>query len=400
MALTPLRWIGALIAGCLIISVVILRDEPVRVREPGTEGHLVNEMDAHSRHASALASRLRTLQLLDSLGAGHAPADAPPYRLFHDPALPADTRVMLDSIALAALAPLRDSVRAGIDIYFLHDTVTAVRGAITPQRGTYVDYVLARDAGQRCEAIVRVQPDLQVRKRSATFTRNAAEELLGPCLFYGAFGPPGPHVDEWLRTRGWSFVGRGSWARRADAIDLDAILAKQAWMPLQAALGTGTSIPFFSEMHVDGVGCAAENAEACERTLLGKRLRGASPVIINSNLLYRSYAPLGHSQEYSFLYYQRGFGRREPYLLNDMVRSLGRDRFARFWTSADSVPAAFAKAAGEPLNAWTTRWIRAQYGPVPPLGAGVSPGAAGTSMVLIVLAVLVALGVSSRRQFA
>lgn len=400
MALTPLRWIAALVAGCLIIAVPILREDPPLVGDTGMERRLSDEMDWHARHASALAGRLRTVQVVDSTGAGNGAPGAPPFRLLHDAALPADVRVVLDSVARMALRPLRDSARVGIDLFFLNDTVTAVRGAITPHYGTYPDYVLPQRADQRCAVIVRVRSDLKSRLRTAAFPRAAAEQLLGPCLFYGAFGLPGAQVNRWLRDRGWAFIGQGSWSERVTPMDLHARMVEEQWIPFKAMIGTETTIPFISEMNIDGLHCAEGAAGSCDQMLLAKRPQGQGPAVFNGNVLYRSYPPLGRSEDYGYVYYRRGFGRREPFLLNDMVRTLGRDRFARFWTSGDPVPSAFATAAGEPLSAWTTRWMTEQYGAVPPRGAGVSPSGAGASILLIVLAVLVALRVSSRRQFA
>lgn len=117
--------------------------------------------------------------------------------------------------------------------------------------------------------------------------------------------------------------------------------------------------------------------------------------MINGHVLFHAYPVLGRGR------YNRypSLGRREPFLLADMVRTLGRERFARFWTSGDAVPVAFEKAAGEPLEQWTSRWIVAQYGPVPPRGAGLNVRGGFTSIVLVLLALGTALGVNARRQF-
>ena len=136
--------------------------------------------------------------------------------------------------------------------------------------------------------------------------------------------------------------------------------------------------------------------DACEHAVRTRPHRGG-PVVWNGNILYNSYPALGNGRYYESY---RPFGHREATLLADMVRTLGRERFARFWTSVEPVPVAFQQAAGEPLGGWTARWIADQYGPLPPRGAGVNASGGVMSLVFIGLALAIALRVSARRQFA
>ncbi|HEY7877220.1 MAG TPA: hypothetical protein VIC55_03300, partial [Gemmatimonadaceae bacterium] len=55
-------------------------------------------------------------------------------------------------------------------------------------------------------------------------------------------------------------------------------------------------------------------------------------------------------------------GSAEPALLSDMVRSMGVQRFQRFWSSPLPPSQAFVAASGEPLDAWTAAWMHAHYG--------------------------------------
>lgn len=399
MALTPLRWIAALISACLIVAVALIREDPPLRRESGVERQLIARADRTGGHASNAGERLRLALVKDSLRAVLAqPTTSRSIRVFRDVALPTKYSADLDSLAWRAVRPVRDAGLIGIDIVFLYDTVKMVRGApVSRWYGTRADYVLPRGADDRCVVIVHVHEPLSPRRAPAAIWRSegGAERLAGPCAFYRAFGIPGPQVDTWLRTRGWAFAGAGSWSEGARAIDLAAYEGWQYRSPFTGVVGM-TSLPHFGALGVDGVQCVAAQLDACGHAVLERRGFGG-PLLVDGSVLWHSYP--------SFDWEPWGprngaFGAREFSLLADMVRTVGRDRFARFWTSTLPVPAGFEQAAGEPLSRWTARWAVAQYGPVPGVGAGVSPTGGAMSLVLIVLAMLITLRAGARRQFA
>lgn len=399
MALTPLRWIAAVISAWLIVGVALIRESPPIRREAGIENQLIARADHAGGHEFNAAERLRLAQVRDSLRVVLAqPTTARSIRVFRDAGLPSEYSNDLDSLAWRAVRPVRDNGLIGIDIVFLYDTVRTVRGAsVSRWYGTHADYVLPRGAGDRCVVIVHVPQPLDQRHRPAAIWRGeaGAERVAGPCAFYRAFGVPGPQVDAWLRTRGWSFAGAGSWSQGARTIDL---AANENWLyyaPFAAAPSQKTSLPHFGTLGVDGVQCVAAQLDACDHAVLERRGPGR-PLLIDGNVLLHSYPPFDRE---AWGPRNRAFGGRELSLLADMVRTLGRERFARFWTSELPVPAAFEQATGEPLSRWTTRWAVAQYGPVPGVGAGVSPGGGAMSLVFIVLAILITLRTGARRQF-
>lgn len=399
MALTPFRWLAALIAACLMSAVIILRpDHADRRYDRGPERRLANRADLYAQHAGVAAGRLRLAQLLDSTRVIEArPADAPPIRMLFDAAFPPNVRVALDSFGTRAVREVRDSGHVGIDILFLYDTVKSLRGATLQRYGTEVDYVLPRSPSERCTVVARVavNPDLRSQIVRVFRSESAAEELLGPCAYYRAFGIPGPHIDTWLRTRGWSFANVGSWRRSPSQVDLAASQFLDVGSTLRYALGV-SSVLLLGELDTDAAQCAWGQPDGCDRAILSRRPRGA-PTIWQGNVLYKSYPVLGRRW---VTYFGKEFGRREPSLMASMVRTLGRERFARFWTSNDPVPAAFATAAGEPLSEWTSRWIIDQYGPVPPRGPGISGWAGILSAGLVLLAAFIALRVNAHRRFA
>lgn len=406
MALTPLRWIAALIAGCLVAGVAVLRESPPRGRESSVGRQLADRTDRLGGHASNAAERLRLAQLRDSLRAVVGqPANPDSIRVFRDGALPSEYSMVLDSLAWHSVRPVRDAGLMGIDIVFLYDTVKSVRGGqVSKWYGARADYVLPLRADDRCMVMVHVQHALDTRHRPFARWRSdgTAERLVGPCAFYRVFGMPGARVDQWLRTRGWSFANAGSWSDGARPIDLMSRADWADYSPFTVALYTNNSLPFFGALSADGVQCVAAQLQACSRAVLERR-GVTGPLVVDGNVLLHSYPSSdwgGWGGWEGWGGRNRAFGVREYSLMADMVRTVGRDRFARFWTSADPVPAAFEKATGEPLDRWTARWAVSQYGRVPGLGAGVSSSAGALSVGVIVLALLLTVRAGSRRQFA
>lgn len=397
MALTPLRWVAAVIAGCLVSGVVLLRNDQPSRPESSVEQRLARRAERLAGHATNTADRLHLVQLLDSVkGVVAQPTSPLSVRVLHDAALPAEYAAVLDSAGWRALAPARDSGHVGVDIVFLYDTVRTVRGS-TVRRwyGSRSEYVLPNNTSERCRVIVHV-PALAQSMRSplvAWRSAEAAERVAGPCLYYRAFGMPGPQVDAWLRMRGWSLAEGGSWSQGSSQAHFGE---DQRWrdnMPLQAILGMRTSVPFLYGMSINGVRCVAARVDACDRALLEKDRFG--PVLLNGTLMsqpFRSWYRDGLNA--------RGLGWREWMLLADMVRTVGRDRFGRFWTSNKAVPEAFESATGEPVGEWTTRWAVWQYGALAGMGPGLSRTGGAMTVMLILLALLITLRAGARRQFA
>ena len=400
MALTPLRWVAAAIAGCLMLSVAILRFEPPRFREPEVPRQLERRAERLGGRASTIAGRLHFLQLMDSAGiGGSAAANVPPVRVMLDTAIPGDYRSVLDSLGWRSVRHVLAAGVTGVDIVFLYDTLQTLRGAGLPRRyGAHMDYVLPSRAGERCAVVARIGFQYASKRKIAGLFRSdaAVEALAGPCAFYRAFGMPGPQVEAWLRARGWSFAGGGSWTQRSASADVAEDWNWHYQSQLSSVLRLQSSLPFFSAMGAEGVQCAAGQLDACDHAVLGRPQRGG-PVVWNGNILYNSYPSLDNGRYYESY---RSFGHREATLLADMVRTLGRERFGKFWTSVEPVPVAFQQAAGESLDGWTARWIVDQYGPLPPRGAGVNALGGAMSLLFIVLSLAIALRVSAKRQFA
>ena len=381
MAITPFRWIAGLIAACLIVAVTLLSGSvPRRFGEAEGLGRRLDLTEhTYNKRAGALAGRLHLASLVDSAHAVIAKSkDASPIRVFRNAGVPAEARTALDSLAVRASRAVRDSGQMGIDIVFLYDTIATLRGAPVHPNGVVTDYVLPRRADDRCPVIARFGNDPTPQLLVARVFRAAvaAEQLLGPCAYYRAFGVPGREVDVWLRNRGWNFARDGSWSQQGPARYLD---------PERFGRSFDVGEAWLWEMEPDGAHCALGESDACERSLID-RLRGdgntfwggLQPLVLwNGNILYQAYPPLGRRE----WYYRRVLGRREPFLLADMVRTLGRARFARFWTSDPClrvVPivyiCAWHASALPPLRLISSRMIDASVtpSPAPPYCSGIS----------------------------
>jgi hypothetical protein len=84
-------------------------------------------------------------------------------------------------------------------------------------------------------------------------------------------------------------------------------------------------------------------------------------------------------------------GDADEELMADAVRSLGAERFARFWRSASAPDSAFISAAGIAIEPWTQRWLTRVYGAVPS-----RPSARVNDLLWLAIALAVGLPVARR----
>ena len=105
-----------------------------------------------------------------------------------------------------------------------------------------------------------------------------------------------------------------------------------------------------------GVSCAAGKDEACLRALLEpptphpwRRSMGRTAGVLSTGF----YNPFVHGDN-AWLTREWPLGSREWTLLSDMVRTIGPERFERFWTSDLPPEQAFRAATGQPRS-WHAR---------------------------------------------
>lgn len=396
MELTPLRWITIAVAVCTVVFYALvgaeLKSRP-RFRPYGVAGadttlaRLEHDARTESIRHSALMSQYRYRQLFDSIDAVAARDSAPgmAVRAYYDAAIPATTRSELAALFGRATTQLKARPMVGIDVYFVFDTTHVVRGNLRGAfYGTLVNFRLPTVPGERCTVLVRMNrfPSAVSEIQRVYHSQTAADQLLGPCAFYRAFGFPGRGVAAWMTGGGWAIASEASWARAPAR--LDAIAPQSRYF-------AGPS-PAFAYLGAGGLRCASGEVAKCQADLIA--LGSDTPIITTkTTALTRS------NQLSSFRYALAQFGMRGPQMMSAMVRSLGDARFRMFWLSDGDVATSFAKAAGVPPGVWVARWMSDQYGTVE---RGPRPAPLGVvwGMALAFAALAAALWASERKALS
>lgn len=181
-------------------------------------------------------------------------------------------------------------------------------------------------------------------------------DVLGPCSFYLVHGSPGPAVRRWLRDDGMARLARTPWPHRASRFP-----------PAGNHRGMygeweSTSRDFVALRSTLGEGCLAGQVDACRRAVL-------DPLAFAKRDSYPELrAPESYPGLEEWIYSENSglgqpFGGRERTWMGDLEAEFGPERFARFWTSDQTVEDAFTTAFGEPIEMWTMRWAQDRMGP-------------------------------------
>jgi hypothetical protein len=282
-----------------------------------------------------------------------------------DATIPAVGRAVLEPAAqrqwsLVTADGAADAARARLFVT-LDSGGIDIASATRPLRGGESQYfALPADDGP-CIAMIRLRQISEPAARAIT---------LGPCAFYARFGTPGNGVRTWLESTGG-----------APAMRLDAETARS----LESRLLSVTAL------ELSAGACLVHGGEHCLVALgLRDQSRGLSggfprppgeplPGLIGSGPRLRNVQ----------------FGERSSWLLSDMAREIGDERFRVFWRSPDAPEVAFQKATGTSIEEWTRRW----------LGRGVEPVVSQAGMqvpnvawVVVALPLLLAVAVRSRER--
>lgn len=394
MALTIPRWIAAAIGGWLVLISVILRPEPAETRPYDARRTLVVRSTRAGVMAGMAARRLRAIQLRDSTLGSLSSRRATESRFVVGAGLDDGMRRLVRSLEARASLMRTQQPISGIDIAIVHDTINAVRGGPLARAGLSIAHVLPTTRDDRCLVLGRVVPRDRTADASQWWERDFATEarartLLGPCGFYEAFGTPGQGIDHWLRNGGWKFGTIGAWNRRFPVEEeWNFYWWARPWFDL-------IGWPVRSAMSNKGYACVTGDREICRELVL-------EPFWTSQN--ERRLARIGRegvvsAGDYADWPSVRILGPGEPALLAEMVRSLGPERFQRFWRSEQPPADAFLAASGQDIGDWTAAWATRSYGERT-RGPGVSVGGALFAVVLITLAVVTATTAARRRQVA
>ena len=211
-------------------------------------------------------------------------------------------------------------------------------------------------------------------------------------MYYGVFGKPGPYVAEWLRNGGWRLSHVTDWQAPPPS------LAGSAWMAYARRVSGYANVPAFVYQPrlwttTTGLACLAGEPGSCVATLVPRarvdadtlwRRRVVSALGANEMVfrLPRGRSPLGPS---------------EGWLLSEMVRTLGKERFGAFWRSDRPLEDAFRGATSQSLDGWVHDWSVRTYGPFA-TGPGLSTADALFGVVLTVIALVGAMGIARARR--
>ena len=349
MDLTPIRWSAVVVVVCAAAFAILLPlsrrpvDSGVSVPQEPLAVAMADLANA-TADAHAAVREYRAARGLDRWTAVHA-THRDSSLLHVDRSVPLSIAPAVRDVALGhwsrlglQVSPAHAEVFVYVDSTEIPRAATppAFRRPLEPRRFVDVAFLLPDSASTgRCLVLVRL--------RGATPAHVAAlrnEAVTGVCAFFAAFGAPGPAVRSWLTQNDFAFARQGDWdVPRAPVTDQAAVYGLSADA---ARCLTGALDPCRAAL---GVTTPTSGTRAGKQATPAARVLDAAPT---------SAARSGADAR------QLGFHERR--FLADVVRDIGRERFARFWQSDGPPAAAFEAAAGVSLDAWTQRWLARTYG--------------------------------------
>jgi hypothetical protein len=376
MKVTVKRWIGACVIGCLVLAVMLLppqgNDDPFfrwTPRWSTREQGLDTRVQSRRIHGLLLWQAYRhahDVEIAQREFGAKAPSGA--MSVWYDADVSSAARREVGRL-LAADESARGSWQAkgGVGVLVFTDTTTAVDGVRLPWG--YNSGLIAstkvlpptRATGGRCVTVIRIGHLALLGGGSIPADR----ALLDGCAFYDAFGNPGPQVGAWEDTSKFAFARGLSFAPR----DSTSIKLRR-W---------GYDDYYYGDERF--ARCAANDLAACAAMI-------REPVISFYWRFWRDASVPAPASSVEWTERARGVNAT---MLDDMVRDIGPERFARVWQSPKSLDSAYFDATGESLAAWVHRRAVSIDGPY-----HIGPLPTLTSAILTLLAILVSLMASAR----
>ena len=409
MALRLKTWVGSAVLGCGLVSLMLVpaaREVPTEWWGEGYDTPLGKQyrdlmtLSYETRwrlrpaleYVTLLERRDEALAALSTRGEIHSSGGP---ILLVDENLPDGVREATDSIAgrqwhFISQRSNDVSVVVSVRLDTMDVTLDVARRL---GLGVHLGYALPSDQRKVCLSLVNVGArtaqrmadwEQQPEQGEATLVGllpTSAPELLGPCAYYAAFGMPGTEIQGWLEAVNYGPAILPTWVRDPPHSDAAKMYrTRQGWPEYR---------------NVDLFPCASGELSRCRSAVLSEipdfysfrypiefaipRPRG---VVNASRFAWATTHPLG-------------IGVRS--YLSDLVTEMGRDRFARFWTSGEPVDVAFATAFELPLEEWTQEWAREQVG-TPLRGPATSLGALLQGFLLAALFVGIGVAYGTRRE--
>ena len=413
MALTLVRWLVTATATCAVIWIGLLRGISPTDR-PATETHptwLTFRMGDTTQDERRLANivartneRRRMLALRDSVISTAPASSASGLTVIVDPRFPPTLRATLADALERQWAALGLTPRIPTIVALVMDTARSPNGLPRQMRfpgGLPIEtFIPSIATGNRCVALARIaatmdsdSPFVRLLLKNAT-TTETTQALLGACALINAFGSPGPYVERWMADTHWQLARLAAWNTAA---------VPQPWVAQRtsASLVDGLSATVDATWQLrriiapKGIACLAGKAGACERAFFEGHADPSDSAwiahVISSSGTSASgfFFPIGPST----------LGPDDGTIVSEMVRTLGKDRFAKFWRSSEPVAAAFASAGGGDLDAFARAWARRMYGTTT-VGPSLSSLGLTTGAIVVLLTFGLAVVAERRRRVA
>jgi hypothetical protein len=330
-----------------------------------------------------------------------------PITVVVDHRLSASTRERLDSLIETQWRLLAVSPTIPVTIAMVIDDDPSPMGLPRPRRpngGIPIDVFLPNaSTNGRCIALAHVSiavgrtaaaPSPIARNLSTPETIGA---LLSPCALFAAFGEPGPRIRDWLRDGRWQSARFAAWGSIptpwTDVVQSRALFRGRR--PLTLVERTDPTWQVRDYVAPEGVACLANEVGACSRAAL------ETPRLTSDTAWRDSVVSTSGTNNYSFFIPTGApeLGPANGSLVSEMVRTLGPQKFERFWRSSLPVDSAFDAASGEPLDDWVRQWGQRMYGAAA-VGPGVTIGGVSTGTILVIASVWASIMIERRRRVA
>jgi hypothetical protein len=398
MEMTFARWLMLALGGMAILIASLFRDIPDRPDRVSPRTLAERRTVVAARHVTNAAERARVLHLVDSTRASFGAAPSAQSRVRMDDAMSRQLRTQMTAMVSRASLSRPAIPVVPVDLAVVIDTVQRVRGSerLSFDGAIIGDYVLPHVPGERCFVLLRTKYVAGARP-GYFFTRlnnaDVRSRVLGPCAYYERFGMPGPAIDRWLRSQGWTFGLTSSWTSEPSVFGARSS-APNSLIDYFFAISPAQRVTA-----PQGLRCASGDRESCVQALLVPT--PPNPMIDRRGRLWggdvvSTQRGIDYDRDERWWVLPRTLGPRDMTVLSEMVRTLGEDRFAAFWTSQAEPAAAFRTATGMDIGEWTHQWAERVYGP-----QSRGPVVPVAGLVGSMLLLLIALGVgllSARRR--
>ncbi len=373
MEMRPKFWLAGTTGVCAIIAVTLL---PPQARESRQRAPLTPERVAAQSIGYRLATARRQLAVLEKRDAvlsrmSRETTDPNEPVIFAHNAFPTP---LLEAMETELRAVWRrntsnNGVRLAIDADYVTDNQSPTGvWYLLPHATDGSTCLISVTAGSRQSVLLdegaRPADVLEIFGWANSISR-------GPCIFYAAFGTPGPDIERWLDSRNFAFARLADWDteqqpsdQRVTTVGVDALLG---------LLRTRGTVGIW-----DAMACAGGRQERCRAIMLAD----PGPQLSSSRYSREPRMP-GYVAVNRRAYV---FRNATAHFLSDVVREVGLDPFREFWTSDLPVDQAFASVVGRDIGEWTSDWLAERIG-----RQDFGPGVSGPG--LLAVALLAGLGV-------